>query len=37
MNVNIKMLKLKSNSIAVDTPEDLKKVRKMFESKYQKY
>ncbi len=37
MGVNIKMLKLKSNSIAVDTLEDLKKVRKVFESKFKKY
>lgn len=37
MGKNIKMLKVKSNSIAVDTLKDLKKVRQIFENKSKKY
>ena len=36
MGIKIKMLKLNSPSMAVDTLKDLKKVRKIFENKFKK-
>jgi len=36
IGIKIKMLKLKHSSMAIDTLEDLKKVRKIFENKFKK-
>ena len=36
IGIKIKMINVKNHSLAVDTPNDLRKVRKIFEDRYKK-